>query len=54
MPWVAVSLSHGDRELDLTLNAIRNALKIYALALADGVDKYLVGPVVKPVFRKYN
>jgi glutamate-1-semialdehyde 2,1-aminomutase len=54
MPWIAVSLSHGETELDMTLNAARNALKTYAAAISEGVDKYLVGPEVKPVFRKYN
>ena len=54
MPWVAVSLSHGERELEITLSAARNALQVYAAALTDGVEKFLVGPEIKPVFRKYN
>lgn len=54
MPWVSVSLSHGECELDMTLSATRNALKTYAAALSGGVENYLVGPEVKPVFRKYN
>lgn len=54
MPWIAVSLSHGERELDMTLSAARNALRVYAAALVDGVEKHLVGPEVRPVFRKYN
>ena len=54
MPWIAVSYSHGELELDLTLTAARSALKVYAAALADGVDNFLVGPEIKPVFRKYN
>lgn len=54
MPWVALSLAHGDAELELTLNAARHALKVYAAALNDGVEKHLVGPAAKPVFRKYN
>jgi glutamate-1-semialdehyde 2,1-aminomutase len=44
MSWIAVSLSHGDAELQMTLDAARN----------DGIGKYLQGPSVKPVFRKYN
>lgn len=54
MSWIAVSLSHGETELNLTFEAARNALQVYAKALTDGVDKYLEGPAVKPVFRKYN
>jgi glutamate-1-semialdehyde 2,1-aminomutase len=54
MPWIAVSLAHGDEELDLTLLAARNALEIYRLALRDGVGKYLEGPEIKPVFRQFN
>jgi glutamate-1-semialdehyde 2,1-aminomutase len=54
MPWIAVSLAHGDVELDMTLNAADKALEVYKNALSDGVDKYLAGPAIKPVFRKYN
>ena len=54
MSWIAVSLAHDDTELQLTLDAAQKALKVYCRALNDGVDKYLEGPAVKPVFRKYN
>ncbi len=54
MPWVALSMAHGDAELDLTLSAARQVFAVYAAALNDGVEKHLVGPPVKPVFRKYN
>ncbi len=54
MPWIAVSFSHGDNELDITLSSARHALKIYAQALEEGVEKYLEGPEIKPVFRKLN
>jgi glutamate-1-semialdehyde 2,1-aminomutase len=54
MSWIAVSLSHGEVELQLTLEAARKALQVYSRALNDGVDKFLEGPAVKPVFRKYN
>lgn len=54
MPWVALSYSHGQQELDITTTALRNTLKVYAQALESGVDKYLQGPSIKPVFRKYN
>jgi glutamate-1-semialdehyde 2,1-aminomutase len=54
MPWIAVSLAHGATELEMTLSAADKALAVYKKALADGIDKYLHGPVVKPVFRKFN
>ena len=28
MPWVAVSLAHGDQELEMTLTAARQALDV--------------------------
>ncbi len=54
MPWIAISYAHGDRELEITLEATRKALAVYKKALEEGVEKYLVGPAIKPVFRKYN
>jgi len=54
MPWVAFCQSHGDLELDMTLEAGRHALKVYKQALNNGIDKYLIGKAVKPVFRKFN
>ena len=54
MPWVAISYSHGDEEINITLEAIKHSLLIYRKALEDGVDKYLEGRAIKPVFRKWN
>lgn len=54
MPWIALSWRHGDAELALTERALDAALKVYCKALDDGVDRYLEGPVIKPVFRKTN
>ena len=54
IPWVAVSLSHGDEELALTLSAAEEALGVYQRAIDDGWRKYLVGSPIKPVFRKTN
>ncbi len=54
MSWIAVSLSHGEAELEITLDAARASFKVYVNALNDGVGKYLEGPVMKPVFRKFN
>jgi glutamate-1-semialdehyde 2,1-aminomutase len=54
MPSLVVSYSHTDEDIDRTIDAISEALVIYSKALESGVDKYLVGRPVKPVFRKFN
>ena len=54
MPWIALSYSHSDRELELTERALRKTLEVYRKAYVNGVDNYLDGDVVKPVFRRYN
>lgn len=54
MPWIALAYRHTDKELELTANALKETFEIYKLALKEGVDKYLDGPAIKPVFRKYN
>ncbi|HEX2547763.1 MAG TPA: glutamate-1-semialdehyde 2,1-aminomutase [Ramlibacter sp.] len=54
MPWIAQSFSHGDVELQQTLDAARQALAVYAQALQDGVERFLEGPAIKPVFRQFN
>jgi len=54
MPWIALCYRHGDKEIAATEIAIERTFKIYRLALAEGVGKYLNGPAIKPVFRKYN
>jgi glutamate-1-semialdehyde 2,1-aminomutase len=54
MPSLVVSFSHEDKDIDHTIEAIGDALGVYRKALENGVDKYLVGRPVKPVFREYN
>ncbi len=54
MPWISISYAHSDKELEKTFKATHEALKVYVKALNEGLDKYLVGEVIKPVFRKYN
>ncbi len=54
MPWIALCYEHGQKELEITLEATRKALKIYKYALNEGIEKYLIGKSIKPVFRKYN
>ena len=54
IPYIAISYSHMDYDIDTTIRAARQAFIIYKQALEEGVDKYLEGPSIKPVFRKYN
>ena len=54
MPWIALAYRHSDAELELTERALDATFKVYARAFSEGVDKYLVGPAIKPVFRKFN
>jgi len=54
IPSLVVSFSHTDEDIDRTAEAIGEALLVYQKALRDGIDKYLIGRPVKPVFRKYN
>lgn len=54
MPSMVVSFSHRDEDIDRTVEAVGQSLRVYRKALEDGVEKYLVGRPVKPVFRKFN
>lgn len=54
IPYIALSQSHGEKELNLTLEAVYNSLKVYKSALEGSIENYLFGPVIKPVFRKFN
>lgn len=54
MPWIALSWRHGEEELKLTARALDAALPVYKKAMADGAERYLEGPAIKPVFRKFN
>jgi glutamate-1-semialdehyde 2,1-aminomutase len=54
MPWMAVSYRHDDQALSKTKQGLAHALGVCARAVREGVDKYLVGPAIKPVFRRHN
>jgi len=54
IPWIALSYCHGENELEMTLSATRESLKVVKKALNDELDKYLVGEAIKPVFRSHN
>ena len=53
-PSFVVSYSHSEEDIDRTLEAVDSALGVYRKALDEGVDRYLEGRPVKPVFRKRN
>jgi glutamate-1-semialdehyde 2,1-aminomutase len=55
MPYIAISASHSNTELDITLDAAEKAMNIICQALNDkSVVSYLKSPIIKPVFRKFN
>lgn len=54
MPWIALAYRHDEIVLERTLTAVNAALMKYAEALQFGLDKFLDGPSIKPVFRKFN
>ncbi len=54
MPWISICYSHGEEELVETESALKKTFEVYRKALKDGPEKFIKGPVIKPVFRKYN
>lgn len=54
MPYIAVAYEHTEKEIDITLDAARKAMKVYGDALNGDVSRFIEGNVIKPVFRKYN
>ena len=54
MPCIAIAYQHTEKEIDRTLDAARDALKVFSDALNGNVKDFIVGNVIKPVFRKYN
>ena len=53
-PSLVVSFSHSDQDIDRTADIIHHALVVYRKALTDGIEQYLEGREVKPVFRRFN
>lgn len=51
-PSLVVSYSHSDDDIDQTVDAIDGALSIYRRALENGIEAYLVGRSVQPVFTR--
>lgn len=54
MPSLVISYSHSNEDIDRTVEAIGEALAVYRKALDEGVENYLNGRSVQPVFRKFN
>lgn len=54
IPWIALSYAHGEKELEITKNALEKTFEVYKKAVEEGYEKYLVGSPIKPVFRKFN
>lgn len=53
-PNLVINFSHSDSDIDQTLEVINESLYVYKKALDEGVEKYLMGKSVAPVYRKRN
>jgi glutamate-1-semialdehyde 2,1-aminomutase len=53
-PNLVISYAHGDAEVDQTVEVFDAAFDVYRKALDEGVEKYLRGRSVQPVYRKWN
>ncbi len=54
MPSLILSFSHTDADIDKTVASIGEALYVYRRAIDEGVEKYLEGRPIKPVFRTFS
>lgn len=54
MPWVALSASHQERELKFTLQSVSKVFGGIRFALEQGAERFLEGPPIAPVFRRFN
>jgi glutamate-1-semialdehyde 2,1-aminomutase len=53
-PSFVVNYSHDEGAIDETIDAVAGALVVYRQALENGIEPYLKGPSVKPVYRRFN
>lgn len=53
-PSIVVSYAHKETDIDQTIEAFDGAMEMYARALNDGAEKYLVGRPSQMVYRTYN
>ena len=54
IPYIAPAFSHAAEDVERTVEAAHAVFRTYARALDDGWEKFVEGPVVKPVFRRFN
>ena len=54
MPYIAIAYQHTNEEIEKTLEVARKAMKVYVDALNGNVNDFIIGNVIKPVFRKFN
>jgi glutamate-1-semialdehyde 2,1-aminomutase len=54
MPSLVVSYSHSDEDIERTIEAVDGALRVYRMALDEGVSRYLVGRPSQVVYRRFN
>lgn len=54
IPYITPSFAHTHQDVVRTVQAAREAFAVYRTALDRGVEAYLRGPAVKPVFRRFN
>jgi glutamate-1-semialdehyde 2,1-aminomutase len=55
MPWITITYSHGQAELDQTFEALQKAMRKISGVVATGrVRESFEGEPVKPVFRPFN
>ena len=50
---IIISYSHSQKEIKLFVEAFDEFLKLYKTVLIKGVDRFLEGEAIQPVFRKY-
>ncbi len=53
-PNLVISYAHSDEVVDHTIEVMDKVFEIYRKALDEGVEKYLIGRSVQPVYRKRN
>jgi glutamate-1-semialdehyde 2,1-aminomutase len=53
-PSFVVSYSHRDEDIERTAEIVDDALTVYSQALESGVERFLRGRAVKPVYRSRN
>lgn len=53
-PSFIMSYSHADADIDWTVEIVSECLLVYRDALENGVEKYMQGRSIKPVYRRFN